>query len=72
MLEGMSAEDLLTFIEEKYEKLERENVNMNKVKYLVVNQIRNIVQKFYEKYQKEKAEFFTKSECGNISAQKHF
>ena len=46
----MSAEDLLTFIEEKYEKLERENVNMNKVKYLVVNQIRNIVQKFYEKY----------------------
>ena len=50
MLEGMSAEDLLTFIEERYEKLERENVNMNKVKYLVVNQIRNIVQKFYEKY----------------------
>ena len=50
MLEGMSAEDLLAFLEEKYEKLERENVNMNKVKYLVVNQIRNIVQKFYEKY----------------------
>ena len=72
MLEGMSAEDLLTFLEEKYEKLERENVNMNKVKYLVVNQIRNIVQKFYERYQKEKAEFFTKSEYGNISVQKHF
>ena len=50
MLEGMSAEDLITFLEEKYEKLERENMNMNKVKYLVVNQIRNIVRDFYEKY----------------------
>ena len=46
----MSAEDLITFLEEKYEKLERENMNMNKVKYLVVNQIRNIVRDFYEKY----------------------
>jgi hypothetical protein len=59
----MSAEKLLQYLEDHYEKLDREDTNMNKINCAIYARICSIIEEFNRKIYMEKAEYTWKA-CG--------